>query len=172
MKDQAGLDERAHNAAGEEWRPLPQPYGHYEASSYGRVRGTRGVIMGRLDNKGYMRIGLWSVGKVKLVKRASAVAQAFHGARPDGLHIAHLDGDRQNDRPENLAYVTASQNEAHKFAHGTSLLGCRNPQVKLSEEAVREIRRSALTQAKLATLHRVSPPTIRDILTKRTWSHV
>src|SRR5262249_27903182 len=44
---------------------------------------------------------------------------AFTGSRPDGLEAAHLDGDRSNNRVENLAWKTHAENIADKAGHGT-----------------------------------------------------
>src|SRR4051812_19574137 len=51
------------------------------------------------------------VERRKVTRRAAyLVALAFHGPRPAGLEIRHLDGDRTNDRPDNLAYGTHQEN--------------------------------------------------------------
>jgi len=54
------------------------------------------------------------------VKRAihRLVAAAFHGPRPDGQHIRHLDGNHLNNEASNLTYGTPSQNILDQVAHG------------------------------------------------------
>jgi hypothetical protein len=46
------------------------------------------------------------------------VAEAFHGSRPDGLVIRHLDGDKMNNRATNLRYGTSSENAQDRLEHG------------------------------------------------------
>lgn len=47
------------------------------------------------------------------------VALAFHGPRPDGMEVRHLDGVRTNNRPENLSWGTHAENMQDAIAHGT-----------------------------------------------------
>lgn len=52
------------------------------------------------------------------------VCAAFHGM-PDNerCEVAHLDGNAHNNTPDNLAWVTHSENEQMKKAHGTYYIG-------------------------------------------------
>ncbi|BCK58409.1 hypothetical protein NWFMUON74_61810 [Nocardia wallacei] len=47
------------------------------------------------------------------------VADAFHGVRPPGKVVRHLNGNSHDDRPENLAYGTDAENSADSLKHGT-----------------------------------------------------
>lgn len=64
----------------------------------------------------------------------SLVALTFHGERPDGMEIRHLNGNQQDNRPCNLAYGTHTENEADK-----------GRRTMLTDEQVREIRHKAET---------------------------
>ena len=49
------------------------------------------------------------------------VALAFHGPRPvgpAGKEVRHLDGNKSNNRPENLAYGTRRENALDIVRHG------------------------------------------------------
>ena len=59
---------------------------------------------------GYLQVGLTIGGKSKSVKLHKMVADAFHGPRPSGLVIDHIDGNTTNNAPENLRYVTPREN--------------------------------------------------------------
>jgi hypothetical protein len=61
------------------------------------------------------------------------VARTFHGPRPDGLVVAHLDGDKANNCADNLSYVSHRQNIEHKRAHGTMICGDRSRLSKLTD---------------------------------------
>ena len=47
------------------------------------------------------------------------VCFAFHGAPPKGFEVSHIDGNAENNRPENLEWVSHSGNEQQKKKHGT-----------------------------------------------------
>ena len=49
----------------------------------------------------------------------SLVAEAFIGARPEGMEICHSDGDPTNNHLDNLRYGTPSDNTLDKVRHGT-----------------------------------------------------
>jgi hypothetical protein len=61
------------------------------------------------------------------------VAAAFLGLRPEGLVVAHLDGNKANNRAENLAYVTQRENIEHKRDHGTMHCGDRSHHSRLPD---------------------------------------
>lgn len=47
------------------------------------------------------------------------VMETFVGPRPEGSEIRHLDGDRCNNRVDNLKYGTHSENMMDRERHGT-----------------------------------------------------
>ena len=80
------------------------------------------------DPEGYLHHTLVRGGKGDRQRIALhiLVAAAFLGPRPDGLVVAHLDGDKSNNCPQNLAYVSQRENIEHKREHGTMLCGDRS----------------------------------------------
>ena len=54
--------------------------------------------------------GLWKRVKVHVVMMA-----AFIGPRPDKLVINHIDGDKFNNKIDNLEYCTQLENERHSL---------------------------------------------------------
>lgn len=105
------------------WLPVADAPG-YEVSSLGRVRswrqhGTQRIKASRPDSLGYRRVDLYRHGRKVTASVHALVAEAFHGRRPDGLQVRHLDGNPANNEAENLAYGTASENNRDKRLHGT-----------------------------------------------------
>lgn len=140
----------------EEWRPAPGWEGLYEVSDLGRVRslprvitvrrkdGDRpkpisGRIMKQRLHSGYPVVKLRDAPRAEKVLIHRLVCEAWHGPCPEGLECAHNDGDRTNNRPENLRWTTHLNNMRDKFKHGT--MGNRDslPQSKINSETLAEI---------------------------------
>lgn len=68
----------------------------------------------RTDNLGYLCVKLNN----KTVKIHELAAEIVLGIRPKGMVINHIDGDKQNNRPWNLEYVTISDNTKHAYRIG------------------------------------------------------
>lgn len=120
----------------EEWRPVPNMR-LTEASSWGRIRRDGKLKKLHPGTRGYLQVSLY-----KITYRVNRlVCMAFHGL-PEGqkMEAMHLDNDRLNNRPENLKWGTHAENMAMDRGNNHSHKGEENPNSKLTEEAVREIR--------------------------------
>ena len=121
---------------GEVWKPIPDTAGRYEVSNIGRVRslvaGCRHgsvprrtpLVMHPYNNKpslsGYWAVNLRVNRKVKCRCVSELVLTTFIGPRPSPVHdAAHVNGDRNVNRLENLVWATKKENAAHKRTHGT-----------------------------------------------------
>ena len=99
----------------ETWRRIPAsrllgiPAG-YEASSEGRVRSPRQVLTQRPDKDGYPT--------VKIGGKPFRVAVLVQLAWAGPPQVMHLDDDRQNSRPGNLAWGSKVVNEQMKGQRG------------------------------------------------------
>ena len=121
--------------------------------------------------KGYMRFCLRTDDGGKLAKlRSNLICEAFHGPRPPGMQCRHIDGNPKNDRPENLAWGTQSENQMDRHRHGTAQIESRNKKVRLNREAVYFIRANPdMTHAELGRKFGVDIDTIRGVRIGRTW---
>ena len=114
------------------WKDVPGYEGYYQASNLGRVRSLdrwvtridgrkifyKGfIIKGSMNNKGYMRTTLRKSGKNKTLSFSQIVAMTFLNHNPEGLKIVvdHINGDRSDDRLENLRIVTFRENTSTCF---------------------------------------------------------
>lgn len=79
---------------------------------YGKWRHMKGT-----DSKGYRHVNLTRDGKMHTLKVHRVVAEAFLGK--SDLQINHRNGNKSDNRLENLEYCTASENVQH--AHNTGL---------------------------------------------------
>lgn len=104
----------------EEWKIVPHPdYNGLGGSSLGRIRTKTGKISaGNLKEDGYLYIGLTDINRKKHQLRVHRlVAMAFYGWNAD-LLVNHKDGNKANNRSENLEFVTNHQNITHALSLG------------------------------------------------------
>jgi hypothetical protein len=160
----------------EKWRAVPGFEGLYAVSDQGRVkRLAREIAMTngrrRISERQLARnpgsFGHWVVilsnGNTRTIMRiADLVMLAFEGPAPAGMEALHKDGDRANNRIDNLIYGP-SRNEDHYFNPGNS---------KLVPSMVRDIRASNESAIALAKKYNLKPETIRAIKANKTWKDV
>lgn len=109
----------------EEWRDHPRYGALVQASSLGRVRqfipSERAYVLQRqrIHKSGYPVCNLRAPINRQSVKMHSIVCECFYGIRPRGMDVGHKNGDRCDNRPENLTWCTRRQNLLHAKAHGT-----------------------------------------------------
>jgi hypothetical protein len=108
-------------------RPVPSWPGLY-ATPAGEIwsarlgKGTRRMCP-VIATRGYLSlVTVWS-GRRRSVRVHVLVAEAFLGPRPPGMDINHKDAVKTNNRPENLEYVTHTENMRHAARMG--LMGRR-----------------------------------------------
>src|SRR5215216_6025486 len=111
------------------WRDIPGTESRYQASDLGRIRCmvTRGKWKaGRvLSQRRHSRTHAYLVAKIALRggrirgwKVHQLVMAAFHGWPPPGLQVNHLNGEKLDNRLENLEYCTARENIRHAIRTG------------------------------------------------------
>lgn len=147
----------------EEWRDIPSQPG-YQASSGGRIRsldrvvtncdGVSRVCKGRVLRQALCR-GYYKVSCGKGMQRyvAHLVLEAFTGMCPVGMVACHNDGNKTNNKPENLRWDTQGANLLDRKRHGTNTDGEHHWNARLKSEQIDEFRRRASTE-KLSNLAR------------------
>lgn len=126
----------------------------------------------KIDRYGYANVRLNRDGKQTWQKVHRLVCEAWHGRPPTGTQCAHLDGNPLNNSPENLAWVTAAENTAHKKLHGRphgGTTGERHPMAKLTAGQVEEIRAAEESVRQLAARYGVSFAQISRIRSGKMW---
>jgi hypothetical protein len=81
----------------------------------------KGDIIGTIHNRGYMTVLVDQ--KSYLVHRL--IFLYYHGYLTEGLQIDHIDGNRQNNRIENLREVTGSQNNMNSKIRSNNTSGVK-----------------------------------------------
>ena len=111
--------------------------------------------------KGYLSVEV--NGRTRTVH--SLVALTYIGPRPDGMQVAHYDGDPANNHAKNLRYASAEENHADRLRHKTA-------GSKLTIEDAKAIYLSDRPNACLALDYDVSETHVRLIKEGKKWSRV
>lgn len=111
----------------EQWRDIPGYEGHYQASTRGRIRSARRLVMRgsfkyfcksvlkkpQPHNQGYLFVHLYA-GTVRQKLFVHRVVAMTFLENPDALPLVnHKDRNRKNNRLENLEWITPSGNMKH-----------------------------------------------------------
>lgn len=165
----------------ETWAAIPGYEGSYEASDLGNIRriakwpGARPApyaLKPATTIHGYNRVVLTKHGEHKPYSIHRLVMAAFHGE--SDKQVNHKNLNKQDNRLENLEYVTHKENTTHASNAGVRPHGSRHGMSKLDENQVREIRRLrelGESTYKLADRFHVTRQSIRYVLTDG-WKHI
>ena len=176
------------------WKSIKDFEGKYEVSNTGKVRGldrfvfsvkggnNKAKIKGRLLNPyknahGYLKVKLSNGRKNgKLVSVHRLVAIHFIKNPEEKPDINHLDGDKENNFPENLEWCTKKENLTHAKKNNLIATGHKINTTKLSEKEVLEIRKKYIpwkySQRRLAKEYGVSRVCIQSIIKRETWKYL
>lgn len=91
-------------------------------------------LVGHKTNKGYRSISLCH-SNIKVTKSVHRlVCMAFHGMpEKESMQVRHLDGNPENNRPENLCWGTQEENWQDRIAHGNGIEGEKHHAAKLTD---------------------------------------
>lgn len=169
----------------EEWRPVVGYEGIYEVSTLGRVRSlarfvrrSDGVLCPVkerirkpvLHHRGYLIVLLRKEGSAATKQIHQLVLEAFVGPS-NGLQTRHLDGNRTNNKLENLCYGTSRENTDDRIRHGTCLKGEQHGRAKLTLEDVNFILQNPdIKGTELAKRFGVNYRTISSVRNGVNWS--
>ena len=171
-----------------EWRKVKSLNYLYEVSSFGEVRNVRTKKVLKLFkcHSGYYHFTARpEKNKPKTVRVHRIVAEAFLGECPCGYVVNHIDGDKTNNKVENLEYVTPSENNLHALRNGLrkpaemkkyARRGEQHYRAKITEDDVRYIlqlhKETGFGCRRLGKLTGISHGTIGGILSGKTWKHI
>ncbi len=175
----------------ETWMDIQGYKGLYTVSSLGRIRSlgrtiTRKngspmtfpvkILRQRPTPQGYQIVHLYKSGTRRAHSVHRLVAILFVSNWDQKEQVNHIDGDKLNNRAENLEWVTSSENQKHAFDSGLLknpiMKGEVNPRSKLTADGIRQIRSSGARSTTLASHYGVSISTIQRVRAGGSWSHI
>lgn len=150
----------------------------YEIGTCGTIRslkwGKIKVLTPSPNNKGYLIVQLRIDGEHKCYLVHRLVALAFIPNPDNKPCVNHINGDKTDNRVENLEWVTDGENKRHAVATGLYLQGEDSPLAKLTNEQARYIRENpdGLNTVELGRVLGVSDRTISTIQIGKTYKNV
>lgn len=107
-----------------------------------------------------------ALGKIKLV------AQTFIPNPSNLPQVNHKNGDKTDNRVENLEWSSGKQNQEHAVKNGFYKVGEKHFRAKLSKEKIFLIRKSPLSANKLSKILKVNRTTVDNVRRNKTWKHI
>lgn len=126
-------------------------------------------LTGHATKKGYISVSLCHEGKKVTKNVHRLICMAFHGMpEKPTLQVRHLDGDPQNNRPDNLKWGTQEENWEDRVIHGHGIKGEKHPMSKLTD-AEREhikwaIEKGIASERRIARMLGMSQYAIHNVL--------
>lgn len=140
----------------------------YEITKDGQVinKMTGRVVKGQPNGKGYLRVSIG--GQLMFIHRL--VAEKYVPNPEHKEQVNHINGDKLDNRVENLEWVSNQENRTHAVKNHLHLQGEQCSWAKLDWEKVNYIREHPeITTKYFVKLYGVSRGTINDIKKYRTW---
>ena len=169
----------------EVWRDIPNYEGFYQVSNFGRVKGLKRIVIGKngfkhtcpekilkpIDNRGYKYVNLFKCSHNRVGKSIGVhqlVLWAFVGVQEKGIETRHLDNNPSNNRLDNLAYGTKSDNMQDAVKCG-SLSRCHT---NLTDEQVISILADERRVSKIAKSYKINIGTVIAIKKRKSFKHL
>lgn len=159
-------------------------YNHpgFKCTKDGRIFGKRGKeLVGHIDRCGYHEVLLSENGRSKNYLVHRLILASFNPIENmDSYDVNHKNGDKLDNRLDNLEWCTRSENIKHAYENGLELKRCgeEHHAHKLTEENVRYIKTNYIKRDKkfgavaLSKLFDVDRTTIHDVVRGKTWKEV
>lgn len=165
------------------WKDIKGWEGIYQVSNVGRVKSLKRFlvkeerIMGLHDNgRGYLNVRLRkdSRGNVKYIHRL--VAETFISNLENKQEVNHKNGDKSDNRVENLEWCSPEENREHAIRTGLMAFeGENNGMAKFSQQTILELRKEFelgdKTRKELSEKYGISLTHTRSIINKSRWNH-
>ena len=122
------------------------------------------------NGKGYLRFSIRENGKLKFLFVHRLVAKMYVPNPYNKPQVNHIDGDKKNNRADNLEWVTNYENRRHAVTNGLHLSGEKCPWSKLTKEDANYIRAHPnVPRVEMAKKFNISRGAVYSIVHGRIW---
>lgn len=97
----------------DQWLSIPGSP-NYSANRLGMVKGPKKLLEPQLGVGGYYYVNLYKDRKIKRCRIHRVIAEVFVPNPENKPQVNHKDGNKGNNRADNLEWATASENQLHK----------------------------------------------------------
>lgn len=166
-----------------EWKDIDGYDGMYQVSSDGRVRKVSTGKIGKIiiDNRGYSKKAITKDGKTTQYSIHRLVAKAFIPNPENKPEVNHINGNKLDNRIENLEWVTRSENMKHAHESGLQTysgyiqLKQREAVGKFTSEDIEEVfdmKKKGMSNRKIAEHFNVAHSTIGAIINRESYKSI
>lgn len=160
----------------EEWRDIKRYQGLYQISNLGRVKRLKRkssngrvleerILKNQVERKGYIGISLQVDGVKHREKIHRLIAEEFIPNPKNKAEVNHINGIKNDNRIENLEWVTPGENQKHAYKLGLRVV------TELQRKASRETIKKAMPFAYCKTRKRINQYTKNEEYI-RTWESI
>ena len=161
------------------WKKISGYENLYEVNNLGEVKSLRSNKILKTCNvgPGYPAVSLCKDGTQKTAQIHRLVMEAFCPTDNPKLNVNHKDLNKENNRLDNLEWVTREENMRHASRNGRifGATGEKHPFTTLKEHEVREMRqlfKKGKTRREISELFNTNYATVRDIIAGKSWKYL